>query len=233
MRKSTTRSLGEQLEFFSIRVRFSLDSPDPLCYNQFEEGESGALSPNLHLQIMIFKDDEVEERLATSALNALERVSDESDVDRSEVKPLHKGKADKDAPELSPGSKRLLGTMAFFESRKKVSEASGVTPAAVTQYKNGRLGIHKPDDEGRKDLAKKKEHIQETVVDKILYAVNLLDEDRMDTLSKVKDITAVVKDLATVADKLSDKIAASGIVHNLTFYTPKQQGEDKYEVIDV
>ena len=183
---------------------------------------------------MLYKDDEVEARLAESALHiCASRASVEVPIDRSNVVPLHKGKADKDSPQLSDGKKRLLGTMAYLEGTKKVADATGITPASISQYRNGRTGVHKPDEEGRKSLETKKAAAQESAIDKLLAVVGLLDDEKLECLTKAKEITSVAKDLSTIVGKLTGKEAEVGIVNNIVYYSPTQKEEKEYEVIDV
>ena len=184
---------------------------------------------------MIYKDDEVKVRLESGVLPDYDELSKSVTpvIDSAEITSLHKGKSESNNPPIAEGTKRLLGTLAFLDSAKAAHEQSGVSKSHISHYRNGKLGFHKPDEKSRDILKEKKEAIEESVVDKMLFAVNLLDEEKLGELTKVREITSCVKDLATIVDKFTDKAPATGLVNNLIFYSPKQREEKDYEVIDV
>lgn len=135
---------------------------------------------------------------------------------------------------LNPFVRALLGAAAHLDTAKSVAREFNVSREHVANLKHGI--IDRPSGV-REDLAEAieqiKKPIHETAADLVAKTLGLITDDKLEAVDKVKDLTAIAKDLSHVVEKTSPR-SESGTKVNVVIYKPEpMKSADFGEVIEV
>ena len=185
---------------------------------------------------MVFDDKAVEERLKSSSLLSSEEYGAVVEVEAEEpVEDLtqRKGMNGKShGPQLDKDQKRFLGMLAYVDKRKEVAKNTGVSAVSIDHFSKGRLGYARPDEESKNLINQRKDRVQDQAIEKLMTVINLVTDDKLEKITKAKDLTSIAKDLSIIVGKVGDQ-GAGAVQNNLIFYSPNQRDEEDYKVVDV
>ena len=127
--------------------------------------------------------------------------------------------------------KTLIGLVSDESTQKDVAESHGVSQMTVSNIKNGKVSERKADQK-LVDIAEER---RKTSADKALD--NLMDllghvKDKIPNTTKLRDITAAAKDMASVHEKISGRNGQNGDVKVL-IYAPRLASEHDFETVAV
>lgn len=135
---------------------------------------------------------------------------------------------------LTPFMREIIASAATLDTAKNVAQTFGVSEAHAHNLKNGY--ITRSNGKNQELLAKKKAvltQIHDKAADLVLDALGLVTPEKLKTIEKVKDITAVAKDLATVIEKTTPDKKDNGPGMSVHIYSPGQVDLNHFETIDV
>lgn len=123
------------------------------------------------------------------------------------------------------------------ESSSSVAKAFNIGESVVQRASQGYVTERQENNE-LKDvidrIKSKKRDAESQAIDKVLETLNILTPEKLSSVSKVKDISSIAKDMAVIANQLSDKGSNDGEVGvHLHLYAPKSKSLDDYDIIDV
>lgn len=120
-------------------------------------------------------------------------------------------------------------------SSKEITDALNISPSSISAYKNGATSTASYDSPNKKlraHIDNVKERITKKASNRLIRALNNLDEDKMNELG-ARDLSGVAKDMSVIIDKMSPKADKSTEQHaHIHLYTPPQKKLEDYESID-
>lgn len=136
--------------------------------------------------------------------------------------------------ELPEELREVVAEIAIEEGTKAASEAFDISNSSIAAYKHGSTSTttyHK------NERVKARQRIADRVHTKLELAIDALTPDKISKVDKATELTTVMKDLASVTEKLTGRIQLtdedkSKQVH-LHLYGPPQKKIESYEIIDV
>jgi hypothetical protein len=140
------------------------------------------------------------------------------------------------ATEVPLGTKALVGTLANLESQSNIELAKdfGLSKDQVSAFKNGKSTVNA---EVNPELKEKIEDnlgvVRDRAADILLETLGLLTPERIQSIQKVKDVTAVAKDMSTIIRNATPQNKEPGSTNFVQIINHGQRSEDSYEVIEV
>lgn len=123
--------------------------------------------------------------------------------------------------------RELAGFAAHFEPAAQVAEAFGISPMSAHLAKES-----KNNPEVKDAIAERLGEVQDHALTKMLQAMNVITPDKIDKLN-IKAARGLIKDMAVVIDRTSQKKDATLVAGNVVIYAPALRSENNYEVIEV
>jgi hypothetical protein len=118
----------------------------------------------------------------------------------------------------------IVGTLATLIGGKATAELTGLHPAAISKYRNGRDANNVPNGESKKILDAKLDNINNRIVDKVDQLLDIFAEDKMSEL-KAHEIPSSAEKLISMFDKIkrrNDENGAGIIKPQVLLWAPKQ-----------
>jgi hypothetical protein len=134
---------------------------------------------------------------------------------------------------LSIQDKADIATLALLVGNKTAAELTGEHPAHVSQIKNGKDGLGRPESGTRAATDRRIGIIKESALDKVDLLLGIISEDKIsDGTIGVKDAASTAEKLVNIFDKLGPKTPNIERA-NIVFYSPKVREAASYPIIDV
>lgn len=167
--------------------------------------------------MLFHSDEEVQERL-NSPNNVLEkRIRDQ-------------GRRPGD-DNYKPEFRAVVGAMAKVVGDKNAAELFDVSPPSAKNWRDGKIApAHGVNPELKAEVDSKVSAIQNVALDKLLGAINKVDEGLIKT---PKEAASIAKDLATVVEKTREKGPEVQNNNQVILYIPKRDHIDDYPTIDL
>lgn len=151
-------------------------------------------------------------------------------VDRAPGRPVG-------ASEVPLATKALVGTLANLESQSNIELAAdfGLSKDQVSAFKNGKSTVN---GQVNPDLKEKIDdnlgQVRDAAADILMQTLGLLTPERIQSIQKVKDVTAVAKDMSTIIRNATPQSAqGNGPQNIIQIINHGQRSEDSYEVVEV
>lgn len=180
--------------------------------------------------MILSSQEEIDERLADpeNLLNVL-------GIKPPEIKHInirdfrHTGSKGKKVPkELRP----VIAAISKVEGSTETAKLFNIAVPTANNLQHGRSSNGILDRVLEKDTHKILGTVKELAADRLLAAIGLLDDDRLSSVSKATELSAIAANLSRVVEKVTPKNDQSqGPVFHV--YAPELKSLDKYEVIDV
>jgi hypothetical protein len=132
---------------------------------------------------------------------------------------------------LSIQDKADIATLALLVGNKAAAELTGEHPANVSQIKNGKNGLGKPESGTRAATDRKIGAIKSAALDKVDILLGVINEDKISELG-AKDAATTAEKMINIFDKLGPKTPVIEKA-NVIFYSPKIRESSSYPIIDV
>lgn len=141
------------------------------------------------------------------------------------------------APRIPDAVRVLIGSFSRIDGCKKTGENFGCSTQAASESAKGIIGHHRimPDEQlERMDKVEETaaSGAKEKAVNILMQALDAITPDELSS-AKLRDKSAVVKDMASAIEKLSEKGGDARALIQFNVYAPKERKEDAYETIDV
>ena len=140
------------------------------------------------------------------------------------------------ATEVPLATKALVGTLANLESQSNIELAKdfGLSKDQVSAFKHSKSTVN---GEVNPDLKEKIDDnlgkVRDTAADILMNALGLLTTERIQSIQKVKDVTAVAKDMSTIIRNATPTAQGNAPQNVIQIINHGQRSEDSYEVIEV
>jgi predicted transcriptional regulator len=142
---------------------------------------------------------------------------------------VHKGygKSQNSKPDQPEFLKEVeAGLVIQGESQREIAKAFEVSQPAVSYAFNGK----NLNSEGVSRLSSRKSEAQEKALDRLMDALDLMDEDKL-SKCKAVDLSAIASNMSKVVEKMEGKANTTNNV--LVIYAPKQRDESDFETIAI
>jgi predicted transcriptional regulator len=119
--------------------------------------------------------------------------------------------------------------LAELIGNKSTSELLDVHPAVVSKYKNGKNCSNIPDTELVEKIENRLGKINDKIVDKVDYLLDIFAEDRMSDL-KASEIPSSIEKLVNTSDKINRRHDPTNgnLRPQVIIYAPKQINVEEY-----
>lgn len=150
-------------------------------------------------------------------------------------------KGDNNVP---PIVREIVGTLAHFDSRSSIADSFNVSPAQVSNYKNGKVTPQLGDDyDGnialQQAIDRNLGRVRDKALEKLVMTLDAITPEKVHTTVKAKDLSAIASNLSSIVQK-SMPIAIQRKIHEsggsavqLNLYAPTTRTEEDYEVITI
>lgn len=130
-----------------------------------------------------------------------------------------------------------IGALARIAPRDLVADITGTSPAQVANLANGRPSGYNEgatqDEELLHKINQKLGRASDTAIDKLQAALGLISQEKL-LNSKARELSAIAKDMATIADKARPVLKDENTrAPHIVFYAPRFHKEDFYDVVEV
>lgn len=158
---------------------------------------------------------------------------------RLQVHKIEKGRGNN--PEVPIEIKKTIAILSNEgESQTSLAKSFDLSPSSVFQYENGGSSygkipeLQKVVKEVKTKIKEQKEQAEQAAIDTLLVSIGMLTPEKLGSVSKAKDISSIAKDMATVAEKLSDRGRSSEASQlHVHLHAPPVKQLSDFEVIDV
>ena len=180
--------------------------------------------------MILSSKEEIDERLDDSG-NLLNLLN----IKRPEIKHIdirsfrHTGSKGKKVPqELKP----VIAAISKVEGSTAAAKIFNIATPTANNLQHGRSsnGVH--DSALQTSTAKILDTVKDLAADRLLAAIGLLDDDRLGSVSKATELSAIAANLSRVVEKVTPKSDDSNkpVFH---VYAPALKSLDKYDVIEL
>lgn len=173
---------------------------------------------------MFLTQSEREARQARSQTRDLVRI-----VDKAPGRPVG-------ATDVPLATKALVGTLANLESQSNIELAKdfGLSKDQVSAFKNGKSTVNgKENPELKEKIEDNLGIVRDRAADILLQTLGLLTPERIQGIQKVKDVTAVAKDMSTIIRNATPQNTDKGSQNIVQIINHGQRSEDSYDVIEI
>lgn len=192
---------------------------------------------------MFINDEEFDRRVNRDDNLITKLRKDKNHKGRGEIKDGQgRQKGDNNVP---PIVREIVGTLAQFDSRSSIADAFNVSPAQVSNYKNGmvtpQLGdSHDENIRLQQAIDRNLSRVRDKALEKLVMTLDAITPEKVHTTVKAKDLSAVASNLSSIVQK-SMPIAIQRRIHEssgsaqvqLNLYAPTTKDEQDYEVITI
>lgn len=136
---------------------------------------------------------------------------------------------------LSPFMREIIAAAATMDTAANVSRSLGVSKAHAHNLKHGYVDRSKgKDPELVAKTRKTLDAVHDKAADLVMDCLGLVTPDKLRSMDKPKDIVAVAKDLASIAEKSAPPEQKNqGNTLQIQIYAPGQMKLEDFDVIDV
>jgi len=182
---------------------------------------------------MFVNDEEGNKRLS-SLDNLINRLNGQKNIKGLKIKKIHNGGRPKDRENDTDDERAEIGIASLIHGPTKAAEEYDTTISRASLLSKG-IATHSngPKEELVNKVIDKKEAIHQKALDIICGALESID-DKIDKVSKPKDLAFIASSMAKVAERTSPKNSNNdnGPKVQVVVYAPRVRDSSEYEVVE-